>query len=541
MPGPPLARRPRPARAATSASSSRGRSARHDPERLLGVRVRPAVRRPGQRRPARASPSPTPTRRTSRRSSPTWAACRWPSSSPRRGSGSSRRRRSTSGSRAGSTCPARARPTSRSASGRCAARSCGATSSSTRPARRLFERLAVFVGGLRPRAGGGGGRRQRTADARRRRARRARVARGPEPRPERRGGRRAPVLDARADPRVRARTPRGVGRRRRRQGSATPARTSRSRQELAPELTGDAPARHARPARARAREPPRRHRLGRRARRRRGRARDHRRRSGGSGRSAATCARRARCVDDADRPPVVRRRAGAAARQGARGAGRDHLLARRGRRGPRRLRGRARDLAGASATGARSRTPPTTSRSCFTMGVLSELPPDARAARGRPARRGARRSIARWATTPARPTCTGESGSSTTSRTTTPPAAPAFEAALALYRKLGDRTQEALVAAPARLGAAQARRDSTRRAARSAAGLRLFAEAGDVAGVTLGLDDLAAVAVGGRRPPAGRPAVGPRPAHPGLVRHRPRGRRRERRSRWRRGPTWPDA
>ena len=65
-------------------------------------------------------------------------------------------------------------------------------------------------------------------------------------------------------------------------------------EELAPELNGERPAGRARPSRARAREPARRHRLGRRARRRRGRARDHRSRSGGSGRSAATCARRGR-------------------------------------------------------------------------------------------------------------------------------------------------------------------------------------------------------------------------------------------------------
>ena len=74
-------------------------------------------------------------------------------------------------------------------------------------------------------------------------------------------------------------------------------------------------------------------------------------------------------------------------------------------------------------------------------------------------------------------------------------AAPAFESALALYRKLGDRTQEAwslhmLGTARLRLGEIDVARPEL------AEGLRLFMLAGDVAGVTLGLDDLAAIAVG---------------------------------------------
>ncbi len=74
-------------------------------------------------------------------------------------------------------------------------------------------------------------------------------------------------------------------------------------------------------------------------------------------------------------------------------------------------------------------------------------------------------------------------------------AAPAFESALALYRKLGDRTQEAwslhmLGTSRMRLGELDLARGQL------ADGLRLFMLAGDVAGVTLGLDDLAAVAVG---------------------------------------------
>jgi predicted ATPase/class 3 adenylate cyclase len=73
-------------------------------------------------------------------------------------------------------------------------------------------------------------------------------------------------------------------------------------------------------------------------------------------------------------------------------------------------------------------------------------------------------------------------------------AAPAFESALALYRKLGDRTQEAwslhmLGTARLRLGETDVARGLL------AGGLRLFMSAGDVAGVTLGLDDVAAIAV----------------------------------------------
>ena len=52
--------------------------------------------------------------------------------------------------------------------------------------------------------------------------------------------------------------------------------------------------------------------------------------------------------------------------------------------------------------------------------------------------------------------------------------------------------------------------------------------AGDVAGVTLGLDDLAAVAVGDGDLVRAARLSGPRPAHPGALGHRPRGRRGER-------------
>ena len=106
-------------------------------------------------------------------------------------------------------------------------------------------------------------------------------------------------------------------------------------------------------------------------------------------------------------------------------------------------------------------------------------------------------------------------------------AAEAFESALALYRTLGDRTQEAwslhmLGTARLRLGEIDLARGQL------AAGLRMFMSAGDVAGVTLGLDDLAAVAVGDGDFVRAARLSGPRQARPGLVGHRPRGRRGER-------------
>ncbi len=73
-------------------------------------------------------------------------------------------------------------------------------------------------------------------------------------------------------------------------------------------------------------------------------------------------------------------------------------------------------------------------------------------------------------------------------------AAVAFEAALALYRKVGDRTQEAW--SLHQLGSSRLKLGETDVArVELADGLRLFTDAGDVAGVTLGLDDMAAVAV----------------------------------------------
>ncbi len=73
-------------------------------------------------------------------------------------------------------------------------------------------------------------------------------------------------------------------------------------------------------------------------------------------------------------------------------------------------------------------------------------------------------------------------------------AAPAFAEALELYRRVGDRTQEAwslhqLGSARLKLGEPDAARQHVRDA------LRIFDAAGDIAGVTLALDDLSAVAV----------------------------------------------
>jgi tetratricopeptide (TPR) repeat protein len=73
-------------------------------------------------------------------------------------------------------------------------------------------------------------------------------------------------------------------------------------------------------------------------------------------------------------------------------------------------------------------------------------------------------------------------------------AAEAMEASLQLYRKVGDRTQEAW--ALKQLGSARLKlgqTDAARLLLRD--GLRLFDAAGDVAGVTMLLDDLSAVAV----------------------------------------------
>ena len=179
---------PRPTSTASgrsSASSCPPRSGRGTPEALAGVRVRAAVRRPRGLGQAGLRRSPAPTPATSPRSSPTSAACRSRSSWPPRASASSRRPRSTSGSRAGSTCRAPARPTSRSASGRCAARSCGATSCSTRPPAACSSGWACsWAASTSPRAEAVAG---PAADLGERRARRPGVAGRPEPRAQRRG------------------------------------------------------------------------------------------------------------------------------------------------------------------------------------------------------------------------------------------------------------------------------------------------------------------------------------------------------------------
>jgi predicted ATPase/class 3 adenylate cyclase len=130
---------------------------------------------------------------------------------------------------------------------------------------------------------------------------------------------------------------------------------------------------------------------------------------------------------------------------------------------------------------------------CYTMGVIQELPPNAREradallgeALGIYRSLGDRQGEANvyWGT-----------GIQNYFAGDNAAAAQAFEAALRLYRVLGDRTQEAwslhqLGSSRLKLGEVDAAREDV------ALGLRLFAAAGDVAGVILGLDDLAAVAV----------------------------------------------
>ncbi len=130
---------------------------------------------------------------------------------------------------------------------------------------------------------------------------------------------------------------------------------------------------------------------------------------------------------------------------------------------------------------------------CFTMGIVQELPPDAREQAD--ALLGESLAIYRR--------LGDEQGEANVYwgigiqhyfARDNAAAAPAFEAALALYRRLGDRTQEAwslhqIGLSRLKLGQTDVAREQL------ADGLRLFMAAGDVAGVTLGLDDLSAVAV----------------------------------------------
>ncbi len=231
--------------------------------------------------------------------------------------------------------------------------------------------------------------------------------------------------------------------------------------------------------------------LGRRPRRRRASRSGSRRRSGASGRSAGSCARRARWCR-ACRPPVVRRCAGAAARSGrtrcwagsstgtARSMGHATTTTRRSRSG------------GRSATGGRSRTPPTTCRSCFTMGILREPPPDAREQAD--ALLDEALDIYRsLGDVPGEANVEWGIGIQHYFANDNAAAVPAFRASLDLYRKVGDLTQEAwslhqLGLSLLKLGELDEARVML------AEGLRLFAEAGDVAGVTLGLDNFSAVA-----------------------------------------------
>ena len=153
-------------------------------ERHARRRDRAPARRPAAGDRARRRPDPAPLARPRWRSALAtgWACCR----------------------RAGATC--------RSASGRCAARSTGATTCSTPRTRRLFARLGVFAGGgpietAEAVCGIAGD------DRAARRVRRPRAPRGAEPPAHRRRPpRRRAVHDARDDPRVRAGQARGAGR-----------------------------------------------------------------------------------------------------------------------------------------------------------------------------------------------------------------------------------------------------------------------------------------------------------------------------------------
>ena len=148
-------------------------------------------------------------------------------------------------------------------------------------------------------------------------------------------------------------------------------------------------------------------------------------------------ARGARASGGADRSPLVRCGARAAAGEDPRGPRRHHLLARPGLRRATRLRDRSRDLARDRAISGRSPTRPTTCPSATRW-------PCSRRCRRTPASRRTRcsprpwRSTARWATPSARRTCYWGIGIQHYFAGDNAEAAVAFEAALALYRKVGD-------------------------------------------------------------------------------------------------------
>ena len=237
---------------------------RHDPETLAGVRGRPAVRRPWRRRPAGV-------RRSTDANAGDVAGDRRP---PRRRAARDRARRRARpvpdagrdprAARGPARPPRRRRaPTSRSASDRCAARSRGATTSSSRRRGACSSASSVFGGRLRPRrrreavAGGAASWAMDVLDGlaalvdqsllRQRRGRRA--SRGSRCSSRSASSPRSGSARDAARPRRSARAPR-----------ARVPRRSRAR--VAARARRRAPAGRARPARARARQPARRDRLG---------------------------------------------------------------------------------------------------------------------------------------------------------------------------------------------------------------------------------------------------------------------------------------
>ena len=127
---------------------------------------------------------------------------------------------------------------------------------------------------------------------------------------------------------------------------------------------------------------------------------------------------------------------------------------------------------------------------CYAVGRLSDEEGVRRATRSSTRRWPSTWS---WATNADRPACCGAWGRASTSRARTPRRPRRSQRALPLAQRIGDRTLEAwtrhqLGTATLKLGDVAGAQDHMRK------GLALFDAAGDVAGVTLAFDDLAAVA-----------------------------------------------